>query len=99
MRVNCMLLQTVKELQVYKGHTNVVEDVCWHQFNPHIFGSVGDDKQLILWDTREPPNEGEQAVEPCGMISCPAQHSCAGLVLLLPPQQADACASAVALAS
>jgi hypothetical protein len=27
-----------------------------------IFGSVGDDKQLILWDTRKPAKEGKDAM-------------------------------------
>lgn len=35
------------------GHTDIVEDVQWHQSNPHIFGSVGDDRQLLLWDSRD----------------------------------------------
>lgn len=42
-------------LQIYKGHTGVVEDVAWHAQHPHLFGSVGDDKALLLWDTRRPP--------------------------------------------
>ena len=37
------------------GHQGVVEDVAWHGTHPHIFGSVGDDKALLLWDTRRPP--------------------------------------------
>lgn len=32
----------------------MVEDVAWHGFHPDIFGSVSDDKQLILWDMRRP---------------------------------------------
>lgn len=39
---------------MHEGHQDDVEDVAWHRFNPHLFGSVGDDKQLILWDTRKP---------------------------------------------
>ena len=30
-----------------------MQDVAWHNHNEHIFGSVGDDKQLIIWDTRK----------------------------------------------
>jgi histone-binding protein RBBP4 len=30
-----------------------VEDVDWHKFSPHLFGSVGDDRSLCLWDTRK----------------------------------------------
>jgi WD40 repeat protein len=43
------------------AHSGVIEDVAWHQHHTDIFGSVGDDKQLILWDTRKPPREGERA--------------------------------------
>ncbi len=39
---------------VYQGHAGVVEDVAWHAQHPHLFGSVGDDKALLLWDTRRP---------------------------------------------
>ncbi|GAA5976653.1 hypothetical protein JCM11641_005652 [Rhodosporidiobolus odoratus] len=37
---------------VYKGHTSVVEDVAWHNYDENVFASVGDDRQLLLWDTR-----------------------------------------------
>ena len=29
----------------------MVGDVAWHQKNPKLLGSVGDDKQLLFWDT------------------------------------------------
>jgi histone-binding protein RBBP4 len=38
---------------IYEGHTDVVEDVAWHVQHSHVFGSVGDDRKLLLWDTRE----------------------------------------------
>jgi histone-binding protein RBBP4 len=41
-------------LRVFKGHTAWVEDVAWHTSLPHFFASVGDDKKLMLWDTRNP---------------------------------------------
>ncbi len=34
------------------------QDVAWHCHHADIFGSVGDDKQLILWDVRRPPASG-----------------------------------------
>ena len=34
-------------------HTDVVEDVAWHQRDPHFFGSCGDDRRVVLWDTRQ----------------------------------------------
>ncbi len=39
--------------QIKTGHTSVVEDVDWSSHLPHMFGSVGDDSQLLLWDSRE----------------------------------------------
>ena len=31
----------------------MVEDVDWNRFAPEIFGSVGDDGQLLIWDARD----------------------------------------------
>ncbi|SAM02247.1 hypothetical protein [Absidia glauca] len=52
--------QDNKELQplrVYKGHTAGVEDVAWHSQADHLFASVGDDKRLMIWDTRKTGKE------------------------------------------
>ena len=37
----------------YKGHTNVVEDVAFSCHHASLFGSVGDDCKLLIWDTRD----------------------------------------------
>ncbi|CAI0445348.1 unnamed protein product [Linum tenue] len=37
---------------VYQAHESVVEDVDWHLKNENLFGSVGDDCQLMIWDLR-----------------------------------------------
>ncbi|KAI0985387.1 hypothetical protein GJ496_009620 [Pomphorhynchus laevis] len=37
---------------IYRGHTSVVEDVAWHNLHETVFGSVGDDRRLLMWDTR-----------------------------------------------
>ncbi|CAF4064573.1 unnamed protein product [Didymodactylos carnosus] len=44
--------KNVDALSIYSGHTAVVEDVAWHCTHPTIFGSVGDDQKLMIWDTR-----------------------------------------------
>jgi len=36
----------------FTGHSAPVEDVAWHVLHDSIFGSVGDDHKLLLWDTR-----------------------------------------------
>ena len=43
----------VQALNIWKGHKDVVEDVDWHKHSRHLFGSVGDDSKLIIWDTRK----------------------------------------------
>lgn len=39
----------------------MVEDVSWHLKNENIFGSVGDDCRLIIWDLRS--NRPQHSVE------------------------------------
>ncbi|KAG8765597.1 Histone acetyltransferase type B subunit 2 [Ceratobasidium sp. 428] len=41
-------------VDVFRGHSSVVGDVSWHSTQQNIFASVGDDKQLFIWDTRDP---------------------------------------------
>lgn len=36
-----------------------MQDVAWHSKHEYMFGSVGDDKQLIVWDTRQPVASSE----------------------------------------
>jgi histone-binding protein RBBP4 len=52
--LNGVAAQTLQALTTYNGHAGVVEDVAWHCHHPTIFGSCGDDKKLIIWDTRSP---------------------------------------------
>ncbi|RDX51929.1 histone acetyltransferase type B subunit 2 [Lentinus brumalis] len=44
---------TIEPTTVFRGHTSVVGDVDWHATEDYTFASVGDDKQLIIWDTRD----------------------------------------------
>lgn len=52
--------RTLDAASIFRGHAGVVEDVAWHARHAHVFGSVGDDRQLILWDARagEARNDG-----------------------------------------
>ncbi|KAI9006668.1 nucleosome remodeling factor, p48 subunit [Phycomyces nitens] len=43
----------LKPYQTYIGHTGCVEDVSWNTSNVSLFASVGDDKRLMIWDTRQ----------------------------------------------
>jgi len=44
----------VKPKSTFVGHTDVVEDVAWHNHDANLIGSVGDDKCVMLWDIRQP---------------------------------------------
>ncbi|PPS08226.1 hypothetical protein GOBAR_AA12433 [Gossypium barbadense] len=41
-------------MQIFKVHEGVVEDVAWHLRHEYLFGSVGDDQYLLIWDLRTP---------------------------------------------
>ncbi|EIW87148.1 WD40 repeat-like protein [Coniophora puteana RWD-64-598 SS2] len=43
---------TIEPTTVFRGHTSVVGDVDWHATKENVFASVGDDKMLLIWDTR-----------------------------------------------
>ncbi|CAM6120462.1 unnamed protein product [Calypogeia fissa] len=45
-------MRTLDAKQIFQGHIGVVEDVSWHSKHEYLFGSVGDDRQLLIWDTR-----------------------------------------------
>lgn len=45
--------QTLNALHVWQEHLGVVEDVAWHGHHDYMFGSVGDDRKLTLWDMRK----------------------------------------------
>nr|CAB3454087.1 unnamed protein product [Digitaria exilis] len=46
--------------QVFEAHEDLVEDVAWHLKDENIFGSVGDDCKLMMWDLRT--NKPEQSI-------------------------------------
>ncbi|KAG6619945.1 histone-binding protein rbbp4 [Phytophthora cinnamomi] len=54
--------KNVQPLHKYTGHTDVIEDVAWHRHHPKIFGSVGDDKKMLLWDTRSESYDKPSAI-------------------------------------
>ncbi|XP_051147214.1 WD-40 repeat-containing protein MSI1-like isoform X2 [Andrographis paniculata] len=46
--------KSLNAMQIFKVHDGVVEDVAWHFKHEHLFGSVGDDQYLHVWDLRTP---------------------------------------------
>ena len=68
---------TLEVHTVFQAHQAVVEDVCWHFSHDSIFGSVGDDMKVMIWDTRSAPSkpthnfQGHQAE-----INCVAFNPC-----------------------
>ena len=53
---------SVQATAIRTGHTSVVEDVQWHHHNEQLFGSVGDDKQILIWDLRDKADVTASAV-------------------------------------
>ncbi|CAG8441478.1 8362_t:CDS:10 [Ambispora leptoticha] len=49
--------RSLDPFRVYRGHEAVVEDVSWHSLDQNIFGSVGDDQKLLIWDIRAESTE------------------------------------------
>jgi histone-binding protein RBBP4 len=43
---------TIEPHSVFRGHTSVVGDVDWSPTQENVFASVGDDKMLMVWDSR-----------------------------------------------
>ncbi|KAJ2994112.1 Histone-binding protein rbbp4 [Globomyces sp. JEL0801] len=43
---------TMEPSRVYRAHTAWVEDVAWSPLISPLFASVGDDRKLMIWDTR-----------------------------------------------
>lgn len=62
----------INPIRTWQGHDSVVEDVDCHKHHPHLFGSVGDDSKLLIWDSRNssnsPAHEALQAHN--GDINC-----------------------------
>ncbi|NP_001105556.1 Histone-binding protein MSI1 [Zea mays] len=55
--------KSLDALQIFKHHDGVVEDVAWHLRHEYLFGSVGDDYHLLIWDLRSPaPTKPVQSV-------------------------------------
>eukprot|EP00899_Mesostigma_viride_P006615 jgi/Mesvir1/15955/Mv08270-RA.1 len=40
-----------KELEL-RGHTDTVDQLCWHPSNPDVLATISADKTVRLWDTR-----------------------------------------------
>ncbi|KAK4438262.1 WD-40 repeat-containing protein MSI1 [Sesamum alatum] len=65
-------------MHIFKIHEGVVEDVAWHLRHEHLFGSVGDDQYLHIWDLRTP-----SVSKP--IQSVVAHQSKVGAVILIQP--------------
>ena len=45
--------RSIEAKSIFRAHTAVIEDVAWNPLHTTTFGSVADDKKLMIWDTRE----------------------------------------------
>ena len=57
---------------IKRGHADVVEDVDFHRHYAHMFGSVGDDAKLLIWDARQQGEIATHTVENAhaGDVNC-----------------------------
>jgi len=53
---------TLEAYRILTAHDGIVNDVSWHQLHPNIFGTVGDDMQLRIWDIRNAWDNKEAAL-------------------------------------
>ena len=67
-------------------HTDVVEDVDWHNKDANMVGSCGDDGLVCLWDARRDPN-----ADPIHVVRNAHDGDVNGIVLpaTVAPRQAD----------
>ena len=49
-----MLLYFLHQRQehVFRGHTDSVDQLCWHATNPDLLGTASGDKTVRIWDAR-----------------------------------------------
>ena len=59
---------------IYTGHVGVGEVGAGHCKHEDMFGSVGDGKQLLLWDTRKPSSDPSSRVS--GVEAHQAEVNC-----------------------
>jgi histone-binding protein RBBP4 len=57
-------------LSKFSAHQGSVEDVQWHLHHENFFGSVGDDKRLMLWDTRDASKPTSNVLAHDAEINC-----------------------------
>lgn len=50
-------------LATYRGHSAVVGDVAWHNLHESIFASVGDDRLVLVWDTRDKNTNAKNRID------------------------------------
>eukprot|EP01018_Ginkgo_biloba_P032416 Gb_32820 [translate_table: standard] len=55
--------RVVEANQIFRYHDGPVEDVAWHAIHDHLFGSVGDDHHLLIWDIRKDSEKPLHTVE------------------------------------
>jgi hypothetical protein len=71
--------QVLDAMTIFQAHMGVVEDVAWHSKHEYMFGSVGDDKQLLLWDTRKPPSSATMYAQRPGLPPVNERASSSGV--------------------
>eukprot|EP00759_Apiculatamorpha_spiralis_P027591 PhF_6_TR30385/c0_g1_i1/m.44538/K10752/RBBP4, HAT2, CAF1, MIS16; histone-binding protein RBBP4 len=50
--IGCSGSEIINPVRTYSGHKDAVQSVSWHHTHHYVLASGGDDKCMILWDTR-----------------------------------------------
>ena len=51
--INASKSSEMPATHIFRGHTSVVEDVCWNSKHAYLFASAADDRRLMIWDIRD----------------------------------------------
>ncbi|XP_020271293.1 WD-40 repeat-containing protein MSI1-like isoform X2 [Asparagus officinalis] len=64
--------KALSALRIFKADEGIVEDVDWHLRNDYLFGSVGYDGHLHIWDLRETTSNQpiQSVVAHQGLVNC-----------------------------
>ena len=57
------LYESIEPIGRFEDHIGAIEDVAWSKYHEYVFASVGDDKRLLLWDTRKESKKPTHQIE------------------------------------
>ena len=68
MYLMCFLLQSKDN--TFRGHTDSVDQLCWHPSNPDLLVTASGDKTVRLWDARSRKSVATVATKGAALLLC-----------------------------